>query len=448
VKPFAQAKSPARLYLWYLANPATPKWVGELTPLGSGDCALRYAPQWLDTGFPLSLDIPLVDTLHAPIHHHLRNSGAPGAVDDARPDRWGEKVIRYLYKKGASVYDNLYFAGDERFGSLGTSSSSLEYIPFQKTAMPRLQDAQILSEAARIIESGEGELAQQQRDLVRAGGSLGGAKPKAVIRIEGEDWVIKFANGEHFDLPLVEYATMRLARKAGLNVAEVRPVRLAGETALAIKRFDRSQGQRAHCISACTLLRSLTPQGEDPEFGYPHLARALRQYGNTRTLQAQLRELFGRMVFNILMANRDDHEKNHSLLCIVDGRTMTLELSPGYDILPSDSGATEHQIFISNDSRDPSLKEAISVHADFGLTRVQAATEVQRLIAVVNGWQDFFKEIGVTDADIDEISTFIDAPELLDQRTGFDPSQYPEQTARARQRKAGAAAFRRGNPDS
>lgn len=77
-----------------------------------------------------------------------------------------------------------------------------------------------------------------------------------------------------------------------------------------------------------------------------------------------------------------------------------------------------------------------------------AATEVQRFIAVVNGWQDFFKEIGVTNGDIEEISTFIDAPELLDQRSGFDPSQYPEQNARARQRKLGAAAFRRGNPGS
>ena len=82
----------------------------------------------------------------------------------------------------------------------------------------------------------------QQRALLATSGSLGGAKPKAAIAIDGEEWVLKFYNGEPFDLPLVEHATMTLARKAGLQVAQTLPVRLQGEHAVAVKRFDRHHG--------------------------------------------------------------------------------------------------------------------------------------------------------------------------------------------------------------
>ena len=154
--------------------------------------------------------------------------------------------------------------------------------------MPRLRGAADLNTAVQIIESGEGELQAQQRALVGAGGSLGGAKPKAAIAIDDEEWVLKFFNAEPFDLPLVEHATMTLAHKAGMQVALTMPIPMGAEHALAVKRFDRAQGKRLHSISACTLLRSEVPDGMDPEFGYPQLARALRRAADPRTLDAQL----------------------------------------------------------------------------------------------------------------------------------------------------------------
>lgn len=115
----------------------------------------------------------------------------------------------------------------------------------------------------------------------------------------------------------------------------------------------------------------------EPEFGYPQLARALRRSADPRTLDAQLHELFLRMIFNILVANTDDHEKNHALLCHISGRTMKLELS-----------------------REPRLSEAMTVVDDFDLSPLEAANAVLKIIAVVNDWQSHFRSLGVTAADL------------------------------------------------
>jgi len=433
--------TPEKMYAWLLSDPDNPRLIGEIVRQSNGDVGLQYDAAWLQNGFALSEDMPLEDLLFTPIHRVLRQSGAPGALDDARPDRWGEKVIRYLYKRGASVYDYLYFAGDERFGAIGVSNSKESYSPFMCCPLPRLEDADDLNEAIQIIESGEGTLKDQQRALVGAGGSLGGAKPKAVIAINGSEWVLKFSNGEPFDQPLVEHASMTLAHKAGIHVAPTLLVRLKTEHAIAIKRFDRESGGRVHCLSACTLLRSEVPATVDPEFGYPQLARALRKYADIQTLDAQLHELFRRMIFNILIANTDDHEKNHSLLCRVDRRTMRLELSQGYDIVPTGSGALEHQFLISNTSREPSLKKAMAVANDFNLSAPKAAQAVMKIIEVVNGWQEHFRDLGVTENDMSEVASLIDAQDLLRQRQAFSVADYIHEKPRKKS-VSGAKTFR------
>lgn len=442
ISKVAAQKTPDKLYAWMLSEPKAPRLIGAISRQSNGDVALSYDPQWIASGFALSEDMPISANSFTPAHRSGRRPAAPGALDDARPDRWGEKVIRYLYKPGATLFDHLYFAGDERFGAIGVSTSSSAYLPFSPRVLPRLDDANDLSDAARIIETGEGELAGQQRALIGAGGSLGGAKPKAVIAIDGEEWVLKFFNSEPVDHPLVEHATMTLARKAGINAAQTLPIRLQGAHAVAVKRFDRQGAVRVHCISACTLVRSETPQGMEPEFGYPQLARAMRRVADASTLDLQLRELFRRMIFNILIANTDDHEKNHALLCHISGRTMKLELSPAYDIVPTGSGALEHQFMISNTSREPSLADAMSAAADFNLTQPQAAKEVQGIIAVVNDWRTHFHATKVSKRDIAEIAALIDDPDLLEQRRAFTVESYLERSKPPRTPPRGAKGFR------
>ncbi len=419
------------LYLWFLGEPAVPRPVGQLRLLAMGKgVSLSYAPSWLDRGFALSEDLPLIDTEHPP-----RSPGvAAGAVDDARPDRWGERVIQHLDKpRRLSLMEYLYFAGDDRFGALGVSTSEAEYLPHRNGPLPRLESAQTMSGVVAKINAKE-PISDIERQMVAAGGSFGGAKPKALIDIGGEPWVIKFFNNEPIDVPLIEHASMTLAVQAGISAAQTQVVRLLGENAIAVRRFDRyisdrsdrsdssdSSAQRIHCISAGTALRALVAQGQQPDLSYPNLAQLLRRSGETSggANQRDMVELFRRMVFNILIDNTDDHEKNHALLFPEPNRFGRMRLAPAYDVLPTNSGQGHQEFGIGLQGHDSTLANAMSQCQLFGLSGSEAAAEVLRVIAVVDRWQPHFKTCGVTDADIDSLAQRIDGDELRSQRRGF-----------------------------
>lgn len=185
------------LFLWYLGDPSAPRYVGALKLVSAGKgVSLRYGPEWLSDGFALSEDLPLIDNEFLPPGRLSTDAQrAVGAVDDARPDRWGEKVIRFVDKpKRLSLMEYLYYAGDDRFGALGVSTSASHYSPRATGPLPRLADAQALSEVAAKIEAAE-PLTTLEAKIIAGGGSpLGGAKPKALIDIDGQQWVIKFFN--------------------------------------------------------------------------------------------------------------------------------------------------------------------------------------------------------------------------------------------------------------
>ena len=431
------------LYLWYLGDPHKPRYVGALKLVSAGKgVSLHYGAEWLASGFALSEDLPLIATEFLPPGRlAAETQRAVGAVDDARPDRWGEKVIRFVDKpKRLSLMEYLYYAGDDRFGALGVSTSSDTYSPRTGGPLPRLDQAQQLSEVVAKIEAHE-PLTELEVRIVAGGGSpLGGAKPKALIEIDGEQWVIKFFNNEPVDASLIEHATMRLARMAGIHVAETQVIALAGANALAVRRFDRHAGQRIHCISAGTAIRAATASGAEPEMGYPELARILRRVGITQDGQNErdARELFRRMVFNILVDNTDDHEKNHALLVVNPSANGRLRLAPAYDVLPTNSGQGFQEFICGDDGHDATLANAMSQCEAFGLARPDAATEVMGVIGVVNTWQAHFKQFGVSARDIQSLAERIDGEELLGQRRAFDPNPYTVRPARRR----GTSPFR------
>lgn len=233
------------LHLWFLGNPAAPLYVGALKLVAAGKgVSLHYGKDWLTSGFALSEDLPLIDTEFLPQGRLFADAPrAVGAVDDARPDRWGEKVIRFVDRpQRLSLMEYLYYAGDDRFGALGVSTSASEYLPRALGPLPRLQDAQRLSEVAAKIEASEPLTALEARIMAGGGSPLGGAKPKALMTLDGEQWVIKFFNNEPVDAPLMEHATMTLAERAGITVASTQVVPLQGLHAVAIRRFDRELG--------------------------------------------------------------------------------------------------------------------------------------------------------------------------------------------------------------
>jgi serine/threonine-protein kinase HipA len=411
-----------QLFLWFVGDPARPRYVGQLRLVDAGKAvSLQYGRQWLADGFPLSEDLPLVDMEHLPRWKGL----AAGAVDDARPDRWGERVIQYLDRPARlSLMEYLYYAGDDRFGALGVSTSATEYSPRRGGPLPRLENAQVLSEIVHKIIA-KVPISDIERRTLAAGGSFGGAKPKALIEIDGQQWVLKFFDNEPIDVPLVEHASMTLARKAGIRVATTRVVSLSGENAVAVLRYDRMGSRRVHCISAGTALRAQAVAGEEPVLGYPQLAQLLRRVGVTEQdrYAQDMRELFCRMVFNILIDNTDDHEKNHALQVFEPTRYGQYELSPAYDVLPTNSGQGYQEFIVGEQQRDSSLDNALSQCELFGLTTAQATETVTQVIRVLDTWKKHFAQQGVCAADIESLAERIDAGTLGEQRRNFAASR-------------------------
>jgi serine/threonine-protein kinase HipA len=403
------------LYLWWTADPVRPVLIGELGMVRAlRGVSLRYAATWRATGFALSEDLPLIDTEFLPPSKET----AAGAVDDARPDRWGERVIRVMDKPARlSLMEYLYFAGDERFGALGVSTSKDAYLPRRQGPLPELADLSQLDELVKQVAAGVAVPAAQRR-LIAPGVSMGGARPKALIDIGGEQWVLKFSEpGETVDMPLIEHAAMTLASTAQICVAATQPLSLARGHAVAVRRFDRfrvgNECRRRHALSANVALRAA---GE--VLGYPELAQLLRRRGVALSSlgRAQMAELFRRMVFNILIDNTDDHEKNHALL-LTDRSEYAL--SPAFDVLPSGHALGYQQMRVGADMADSTLANALSEHAQFGLKRDEAEAQVRQVVAVAAAWKAHFAAVGVLAADIESLAQQIDRPFLADQRRAW-----------------------------
>ncbi|HEX5045909.1 MAG TPA: HipA domain-containing protein [Gammaproteobacteria bacterium] len=399
-----------RLHLWLLAQPQQPRLVGELALARTlQGVSLRYAHSWLEGGFALSEDLPLVDQEFLP----PAKGTAAGAVDDARPDRWGEQVIRVIDKPPRlSLLEYLYFAGDDRFGALGVSLSADEYQPRRLGPLPTLRDTEQIQELIRKVRANEPVPAPLRR-LVSPGATMGGAKPKSLIEIDGAQWVVKFADGDPADTPLIEHAAMTLAETAGIRVAQTRPIRLVDGHAVAVRRFDRSGDGRAHVLSAHVALRAA---GEP--YGYPELAQLLRRRGVNEgdAYVGDMRELFRRMVFNILIDNTDDHEKNHAVIVTDAQRYM---LAPAFDVLPSGQALGFQQMRVGDAEADSTLENALSQSRLFALKRDEAVAEIRVVARAVNRWKDHFAGAGVTPGDVALYADQIDRPFLREQRAEF-----------------------------
>lgn len=397
-----------RLFLWWLGEPSQPRPVGELGLAAGGRAvSLRYAPDWLRAGFALSEDLPLTSDLFVP----REKDSAAGAVDDARPDRWGERVIRrFEPSPRLSILEFLLFAGDDRYGALGVSLRAEAYTPWRSGPMPDLDSLQEMAEAVKKVLANEA-VPELQRRLVRPGASLGGARPKSLITIGGEPWLVKFSEGEEIDTPLIEHATMELARSCGIEAATTRALPVGSGHAVAVRRFDRAGQARLHAVSAHVALRAA---GE--ELGYPQLAQLLRRVAPAQEIRSQQAQLFRRMVFNILMDNTDDHEKNHALLRQADGH---YRLSPAFDVVPSAQGLGYQAMGVGDQATESTLVNALSQARQFGL-KPDAAHAILREVALgVAGWKEAFLAQGVTANDIALLAQYIDGDSLRPQREEF-----------------------------
>jgi serine/threonine-protein kinase HipA len=331
-----------------------------------------------------------------------------GALRDVTPDAWGRRVIENrLRAPPNSLPESVYLehAGPHRAGALDVRASPTS--PPAAGALPPLLDLDYLIDAAERIENGEPVPAQLEA-LFAGGPSVGGARPKAVLMDGGRQWIAKFpSRDDRFDVPLIEYATLQLARSAGLDVPATRLHTLAdGRHVMLIERFDRvavPEGiARRHLISALTLLGR--HESTSPDASYAEISHALAQWGARGHVASDNAELFARMVFNILVSNNDDHLRNHAFLH--DEANGGWRLSPLYDVVPKPQVAMERYLHlgVGPQGRAARLDNALDGAGQFGLHPPTAADIIDRVMMVVRGWREAFEAAGVPVTECDKVA--------------------------------------------
>lgn len=326
-----------------------------------------------------------------------------GCIRDGAPDAWGRRVIinRLTGLQGEAArdveLDELTFmlnSGSDRIGTLDFQHSFSRY-------QPREQDnatIEELQDAAGHVERGEPIPAGLAKALFH-GSSIGGARPKALIENEDTKFIAKFsASNDTYAVVKSEYVAMRLARHVGLKVAPVSLVRANGKDVLLVQRFDRvkveSGWTRKAMVSALTMLGLDEMQARYASYvDLAHIVRA-------RFLEPRetLRELFGRMVFNILTGNTDDHARNHAAFW--DGSALTL--TPAYDICPQPRGGRESNqaMGVIGEDRRSLLENCRLAAASFLLSDTDARDLInEQAGSIIAGWKDICDEAKLSEVD-------------------------------------------------
>ncbi len=333
----------------------------------------------------------------------LGNLNIPNCIRDASPDAWGRRVImnRRLGRKGRDMdtaeLDELTYlleSGSDRIGALDFQRTPSEYSPRSAQNVP-LEE---LLESAERVEKGL-PLTPELDQALFHGSSIGGARPKALIEERGTKYIAKFSStSDTYNVVKAEYIAMRLAGMAGLNAAPVRMVKAAGKDVLLIERFDRirtaSGWERKGLVSALTLLDLSEMQARYAS--YEDLAQIIRaRFANPKKT---LHELYGRLVFNVLCGNTDDHARNHAAFW--DGRELSL--TPAYDICPQNRSGNEatQAMLIAGNNRYSQLKTCQVAAHNFLLSDNEACGIIDRVeTAIRDNWDGVCEEAQLSPVD-------------------------------------------------
>lgn len=334
-----------------------------------------------------------------------------GVFADASPDRWGRLLMQRrlerekragLALKNARLYESDYLLGVHDAFRAGALRFRLDdagdFLDNRHdVAAPPFVQLRALETASLALERDEDNTDKAGDDwlrmLIAPGGSLGGARPKAsVVDPDGQLWIAKFPSvrDEH-DVGGWELVVQTLAQGCGLRVPESLARRFANpHHSFLVKRFDRTAaGRRLHFASAMTLTGR--KDGDDASTGasYLELARVLIDHG--AQTDADLRELWSRVVFNMLVSNTDDHLRNHGFI-LVPGKGW--RLSEAYDMNPvADSHGLRLNISEADNAQDIDL--ALSVAPYFRIPVKNADAIIERSQAVVRQWPKIAKSLRI-----------------------------------------------------
>lgn len=376
---------PQRVFVWvWLPGATEPVVAGRLDPVGP-IVDFTYGRSYLEreTAIPLYLpELPLKPGQISPLAGEIQ-----GCIADAGPDAWGQRVIlnRLTGRADADPTElgpltYLIESGSDRIGALDFQLSPTEYVP-------RAMDHATLDELAESAERVERDipLSPELDQALLHGSSVGGARPKALLG-DGEATLIAKFSSTTDTYPVVkgEFLAMELARRAGLEVAPVRLTKAHGRDALLVERFDRpGDGRRRAMVSALTML-GLDEAGARYA-SYADLADLVR--ARFTEPKVTLRELFSRIVFNILCSNNDDHPRNHAAFW--DGEALTL--TPAYDVCPQlrSGGETAQIMAIGRDGwRMSQVAGCVERASIYLLSETEAREIVDHLIETIEGQWD------------------------------------------------------------
>jgi serine/threonine-protein kinase HipA len=385
-----------------LATGGTRRVVGRLA-WRERVCYFEYDPAFLATKFELSpfkmrLAPGLIqgpETVFERLH---------GLFNDSLPDGWGRLLTdRKLSELGVlpgqlTPLDRLALVGSHGMGALIYQP---EHAPLVDNAGADV-DLDWLSEQSALVLKDKPKAALDE--LLKIGGSPQGARPKVLLGFSAHDdnliygvddlpdgydhWIVKFrAAADPVDGGAIENAYADMARAAGIDMPPTAlfPAK-KGPGYFGIRRFDRIANNRLHMHTSSGLLNL---DHTLPSLGYDGLLKIARIL--TRR-QADVDQLFVRMVFNICAHNRDDHTKNHSFLMGEDG---SWSASPAYDVTFATGPGGEHALSVQGEGKSPSIEHIHAVARNVGVGEKVVTAVIEHVGAAVNHWLAFAKKYGV-----------------------------------------------------
>ncbi|MBQ9246355.1 type II toxin-antitoxin system HipA family toxin [bacterium] len=339
------------------------KLVGTLAKTPDRLVAFEYDSEWIATGFSISpFSLPLQKKVFLPKYEQFE--GLFGVFNDSLPDGWGRLLVDRLLLKNKinpSDIDNLNRLAVVQESGMG----ALTYKPEHRFEIQEQEsDYDILAqECSKILES---QNSDNLDELFKLGGSSGGARPKILTKINGEDWIIKFPSSlDPKNTGEQEYKYSLVAKDCGIKMSETKlfPSKICSGY-FGIKRFDRANGKKVHMVSVSGLLET---SHRLPNLDYNILMKLTLEL--TKNYQ-DIEQLYRLMCFNVFAHNRDDHSKNFSFL--YNENKKEWHLSPAYDLTYSSSFNGEHSTTINGEGKNPSLDDILTVAKKIGIKEKQA----------------------------------------------------------------------------
>ena len=387
-----------------------PRLIGVLSALdakGRKAFGFEYSKDWINSKQRMLLD-PDIQFYGGP--QFPNNKENFGIFLDSMPDTWGRTLMKRRAaqeatekgEKAKTLYEIDYLLGvqdESRMGALRFKTNPEG--PFlnnnDHSPIPPWSSVRELQEAAKNIENETDNNAIKKwlAILIAPGSSLGGARPKANIIDEYKNlWIAKFpAKNDTTDKAAWEYLACQLALRAGISMSECKIQKISGNYhTFFTKRFDREKEQRIHFASAMTMTGNTEDTIRDNPASYLELAEFIQNHGTQ--VDANLEQLWRRIVFNIAVSNTDEHLRNNGFILTDKGWV----LSPAYDINPSiDKDGLALNIDMYNNALDYDL--AKSVGEFFRLNNSKMDRIIEEVLSVVSTWNKVAQSIGISNAD-------------------------------------------------